>query len=41
MSFAFNKKVDATHYNCSQLAWTAWKAKELTSIGPGVYPEDL
>lgn len=25
MNFAFNKKVDATHYNCSQLVWAAWK----------------
>lgn len=39
-----NKKIEDTHYNCSQFVWAAYKTSgyDLDSDGgPGVYPDDI
>ncbi|MDU5967760.1 hypothetical protein V7F95_02840 [Cutibacterium avidum] len=39
-----NKKIEDTHYNCSQFVWAAYKISgyDLDSDGgPGVYPDDI
>lgn len=44
-TFAFNKKIHANRYNCSQLVWAAWKdyaGIDLDNgLGKGVYPGDI
>ncbi|MEH3032562.1 MAG: YiiX/YebB-like N1pC/P60 family cysteine hydrolase [Aeromicrobium erythreum] len=45
LNFAFNKKVTASKYNCSQLVWAAYKAKAKVDLdsngGTGVYPGNI
>lgn len=39
-----NKKVEDTHYNCSQFVWAAYKISRYdldSDGGPGVYPDDI
>lgn len=43
-NFAFNKTVEDSKYNCSQLVWAAFKKQELdldSNGGPGVYPSNI
>lgn len=44
-NFAFNKKINASKYNCSQLVWAAWKATSGIDLdngwSKGVYPGDI
>lgn len=44
-NFAFNKKINSSKYNCSQLVWAAWKGTAKidldNGISKGVYPGDI
>lgn len=44
-NFPFNKSINASKYNCSQLVWAAWKATSSidldNGLSKGVYPGDI